>query len=97
MLVLADRQKFAKPLEAMRERISKSIDNLVANMTAKEPYPELSALSAYVQWVKDFATYEKVNVEFKTRVEAENRADLKLAIAEFRRQHAWTIEQIVWD
>lgn len=84
-------------LKAVRDRISESIDNLVASMTAKEPYPELSALCSYVQWVKDYATYEKENVEFKARVEAENRADLKLAMTEFRRQHAWTIEQIVWD
>ncbi|KAG0627733.1 hypothetical protein M758_2G224100 [Ceratodon purpureus] len=84
-------------LKAVRDRISTSIENLVASMTAKEPYPELDALCAYVQWVKEYATYEKENLEFRERVEAENRADLEIAMAEFRRQHAWTIEQIVWD
>ena len=84
-------------MKAVRDRISRSIEKLVASMTAREPYPELDDLCSYVQWVKDYAAYEKENSEFKERVQAENRADLQVAMTEFRRKHAWTIEQIVWD
>lgn len=84
-------------VKSVRDTISASMDSLVADRGAGEPYSGLDEVCKFFQWSVDNARLEDEHKNAVAKAKEEKLAMVEGAVLEFRKQKALLREQILWE
>lgn len=90
-------KNLTEEVKSIRDTISASMDTLVADRGAGEPYRGLDEVCKYFQWSVDNTRLEEDYKNAVARTKEDNLATVEGVVYEFRKKNSLLREQILWE